>query len=183
MRHALIGCCVLALLAPAIHGQAPATRLGISVSPSVVSFTDFGGGFGAAVGRLWVARAFHGESDAGYEVSVFGVAVLGGMTAMADCIPGNCVSRASPSAIAGGVLAGYAFIAGSPIKLTGGLGYVGAGGGSGFSRRQSGAVSLGIAWESRPTGFAFTAGVSALSLMTPVAGAGTLILPGVGFSW
>lgn len=174
---------LVAMSASTGAAQEQRTRIEFSVSPSFITFSGFGGSFGAAVARLSISRRI--TPNAGAEASVFTVVPSGAASAVPGCIQGSpCVTRTTPSALSGLMLSGYAAGAMSPVRVLVGGGVVRASGGEGFERRSTGAIMLGVEWVSRSTNrFGPSIGVRFAQLTSPLAGARQLFLPGVGLSF
>lgn len=168
---------------PALGAQETGTTVTLTVSPSFVNFPGTGGHFGAAVARLSVSRPF--TRMTGGEISVFALAPLGGADAQPGCPQGTkCISTSTPSLLSGVLASLFAYAGESPLRLSAGIGAVGASGGEGFENRSSLAGLAGVDWVPRTNNqFAPTFGIRIVQLSSPIAGARTLLLPGMGLSF
>lgn len=180
---ALAAISIATLAAAPSAAQDTGTTVTLTVSPSFVNFDGFGGGFGAVVMRLSVSRDF--TRTVGGEVSAFTLAPMGGASAQPGCaIGGTCQTRTTPSLLYGVLPSLFTWVGGSDLRLSGGVGMVGASGGEGFGSRQKAAGILGIDWVPRSDNrFAPTFAVRIVQLSSPIAGARQLLLPGVGLSF
>lgn len=171
------------LMAQPLLAQENGTTVTLTVSPSFVHFPAIGGHFPAAVARLSVGRTF--TRVIGGDVSVFALMPLGGAAAQAGCPPATkCISTATPSLLSGITTSLFAFLGQSPLRVSGGVGAVGASGGEGFENRSSLATVIGIDWVPQTRNrFAPTFAVRVVQLASPIAGARTLLIPGIGLSF
>jgi hypothetical protein len=168
---------------PAASRAQEGTTVSLTVGPSVVNFTGFGGSLGAAVMQLSVRRDF--TRSVGGELTVFTVAPTGGYSAIPGCVQGSpCETRSTPNVLFGVMPSVYNWLGGTNLRLSAGGGFAGAAGGEGFEHRNTLAGLLGIDWVPRsrnrmvPT-FAFRV----VQLSRPIAGARQLLLPGVGLAF
>lgn len=180
---ALAAYSIATLSAAPVVAQEAGTTVTLTVSPSFVNFDGFGGGFGAIVMRLSVSRDF--TRTVGGEISAFSLAPIGGASAQPGCAIGaTCQTRTTPSLLYGVLPSIFTWVGGSDLRLSGGLGMVGASGGEGLGSRQKAAGVLGIDWVPRSGNrFAPTFAFRVVQLSSPIAGARQLLLPGVGLSF
>jgi len=184
LRLVLSGLVLAASAVPSISAaQDGGTTFSLTVSPSFVNFDGWGGSFGAAVIRVSVSRDF--TRTLGGELTAFTLAPAGGSVSQPGCVPGgSCESRATPNLLYGVLPAMYAWVGGSDLRVTAGVGYAGAGGGEGLGNRSSVAGLLGLDWVPRGRNrFVPTLAVRVVQLGSPIAGARQLLLPGAGFSF
>ena len=166
-----------------LDAQDTGTTVTLTVGPSFVNFPGAGGHFGAAVARLSVTRGFNRMT--GGEMSAFALAPLGGASAQAECPPATkCISTSTPSLLSGVLASVFAYAGESPLRVSVGVGAVGASGGEGFQNRSSVAGLAGLDWVPRTSNqFAPTLALRIVQLSSPIAGARTLLLPGLGLSF
>ena len=166
-----------------VGAQEAGTRITLTVSPSFVHFPGVGGHFGAAVAQLSVSRDF--TRMTGGEISAFALAPLGGASAQAGCPQGTkCISTSTPTLLSGVLTSLFAYAGESPLRVSAGVGAVGASGGEGFANRSSLAGLVGFDWLPRTNNrFAPTFAVRVVQLSSPIAGARTLLLPGMGLAF
>jgi hypothetical protein len=166
----------------ALYAQ-DATTVSVTVSPSFVNFSGWGGSFGAAVIQLSIRRDF--SRTFGGEFTAFTLTPMGGATSIPGCVPGGvCETRSTPNMLFGVMPSVYSWIAGSDLRLSGGVGFAGAAGGEGFENRSSLAGLLGIDWVPRSRNrMVPTLALRVVQLSSPIAGARQLLLPGVGISF
>ena len=180
--QAMVIVCLVAA-APAIAAaQDEGAGITLRFGPTALDFAGFGGRFGAVVGEVGFARRFGANSGA--DLSAFGILPMGGARAEPTCgapVGASCAARSSPSALSGFLLSPFAFVAGSDLRLTTGVGMVAASGGEGLARRSSVALAAGVDWvpDSRSR-LAPSVGIRTLRLSSAVAGVRYLLLPGVG---
>ena len=166
-----------------LDAQETGTRFTLTVSPSFVNFPGTGGHFGAAVAQLSVSRDF--TRMAGGEISAFALAPLGRASALPGCPQGTkCISTSTPSLLSGVLTSLFVHAGESPLRVSAGVGAVGASGGEGFENRSSFAGLVGLDWLPRTNNrFAPTFAVRLVQLTSPIAGARTLLLPGLGLTF
>lgn len=171
---------VLATPLTQLQAQELGTTITLTVGPSLVDFGDFGGRFGAAVIRLSVSRDFNRLT--GVETSLFALAPLGGMAAIAGCVTGGvCQTRSTPSVLSGAMASLFVYAGESGLRMAVGGGAVSAHGGEGFARRSTVAALVGLDLIPRSNNrFVPTLSVRLLQLSSPLAGARQLFLPGLG---
>lgn len=168
---------------PALGAQETGTTVTLTVSPSFVNFDGFGGGFGAVVARLSVSRDF--TRITGAEISAFTLVPLGGASSQPGCTVGStCQSRSTPSVLSGALTSLFVYTGETGLRAAAGIGAVGASGGEGLGNRSSVAGVIGLDWVPRSANrFAPTFAIRIVQLSSPIAGARTLLLPGVGLSF
>lgn len=166
-----------------LGAQEAGTTITLTVSPSFVNFPGAGGHFGAAVARLSVSQDF--SRMTGGELSAFALAPLGGASAQPGCPQGTkCTSISTPGLLSGLVASLFADAGESPLRVSAGIGAVGASGGEGFGSRSSVVGLMGLDWLPRTNSqFAPTLAIRIVQLSSPIAGGRTLVLPGVGLSF
>lgn len=166
-----------------LEAQEPGTTVTLSVSPTVVTFGGFGGSFAAAVVRLSVSRDF--TRLTGGEFSAFALAPMGGASSQAGCPVGStCESRTTPSALSGVLTSMFAYAGESGLRASAGVGAVFGTGGAGLEHTTSLAGLVGLDWIPRTDNrFAPTFAIRVVQLASPIAGARTLLLPGVGVAF
>ena len=168
---------------PASSNAQEGTTISLTISPSFVNFSGWGGSFGAAVAQLSVRRDL--TSAMGAELTAFTLAPTGGATSLPGCVQGSpCETRSTPSMLVGVMPSLYAWVGGSNLRLTAGAGYAGAAGGEGLENRGSAAALLGADWVPRSRNrLAPTFAIRVVQLGSPIAGARQLLLPGVGVAF
>jgi hypothetical protein len=166
-----------------LGAQETGTTVTLTVGPSFVNFPGAGGHFGAAVARLSVSRDF--SRMTGGEISAFALAPLGGASAQPGCPQGTkCLSTSTPNLLSGVLASLFVYAGESPLRMSVGVGAVGASGGEGFENRSSVAGLAGLDWLPRTNSqFAPTLAIRIVQLSSPIAGARTLLLPGLGLSF
>lgn len=181
-------CIVLAMLVAMVPGgraraQDSRTSVALTASPSFVNFEVFGGSFGAAVAGLSISRDF--SRMVGGELSGFVLAPLGGASAQPGCPVGTaCQSRSTPNLLSGLLASALWYLGESGFQASLGAGVATASGGEGLEHTSSAAGSVGLGWTPRrSSGLAPTLGVRVVQLASPLAGARTLLLPGIGVSF
>lgn len=159
------------------------TTISLTVSPSLVNFTGFGGSFGATVIQLNVRRDF--TRSIGAELTAFTLAPMGGSTSIPGCVPGGvCETRSTPNMLYGFMPAVYNWVGGSDLRVSAGAGYAGSVGGEGFATRSTPAALLGVDWVPRSKNrMVPTFALRVVQLSRPIAGARQLLLPGVGIAF
>ena len=167
----------------AARAQDSRTSVALTVSPSFVNFELFGGSFGAAVAGLSISRNF--SRVAGGELSGFALAPLGGASAIPGCPVGTpCQSRTTPSLLSGLLASALWYVGESGFQASLGAGVATASGGEGLDHTSSAAGTVGLAWAPRGSkGLAPTLAVRVVQLASSLAGARTLLLPGIGVSF
>ena len=183
MRSPSLFAVIVLLAGKSLAAQDTERTVALTVSPSFVHFEEFGGGFGAAVARLSVSRAF--TRLTGAEVSAFTLALLGGADDQPLCVAGStCESRSTPSLLSGLLMSVFGYLGESGLRASVGVGAVGASGGEGLGNRSSFAGIVGLDWISRSNNrFAATVAFRLVQLASPIAGARVVLLPGVGISF
>ena len=175
---------VVALLGVrSLAAQENETTVTLTVSPTFVNFSGFGGSFGAAVARLSVGRGF--TRHTGGELSAFALAPLGGASSQPDC-PAlvSCQARSTPSVLSGLSTSVFGYAGETGLRASAGLGVVGASGGEGLGNRSSLAGIFGLDYVPRSDNrFVPTFAFRVVQLASPIAGARQLLLPGVGLSF
>ena len=168
---------------PATSRAQEETSISLTVSPSLVDFSGFGGSFGASVIQLTVRRDF--TRSIGGELTAFTLAPMGGSTAIPGCVPGSpCETRSTPNLLFGIMPAMYTWVGGSNLRLSAGAGYAAAAGGEGFANRSTPAALLGIDWVPKSRNrLVPTFALRVVQLSRPIAGARQLLLPGVGIAF
>ena len=166
-----------------LGAQETGTTVTLTVSPTFVSFSGFGGSFGAAVARLSVSRGF--TRLTGGEASAFVLAPLGSASSQPGCVVGgSCQARTTPSLLSGLLTSMYGYAGETGLRASAGIGVVGASGGEGLGNRSSFAGVLGLDWVPQTDNrFAPTFAFRLVQLASPIAGARQLLLPGVGLSF
>lgn len=179
----LVAVLVVTLPNTTVSAQETGTTITLTVSPSFVSFDQFGGNFGAAVARLSVSRDF--SRMTGGEISVFALAPLGGASSQPGCAIGSpCLTRSTPSLLSGVLTSVFGYAGESGLRAALGIGAVGASGGEGLKRRMSAAGVVGLDWLPRTNNrFAPTFALRLVQLSAPIAGARQLLLPGIGLAF
>jgi hypothetical protein len=122
-------------------------------------------------------------TSTGAELSLIAVGLLGGAISEPVCpAVGQCTGGAdTPSVFSAAILSAYSFVAASPLRLSGGIGYLRSTGGYGFDHDAAAAAVIGIELVPRSTrSWLPTIGVRVAQLARPAGGARQLILPGVG---
>jgi len=184
MRRSIVLAMLVAMVpCDAARAQERRTSVALTVSPSFVNFELFGGSFGAAVGGISISRNV--SRLAGGELSGFALAPLGGASAQPGCPVGTpCQSRSTPSLLSGLLASALWYVGESGFQASLGAGVATASGGEGLEHTSSAAGSVGLAWTPRrSSGLAPTLGVRVVHLASPIAGARTLLLPGIGVSF
>ncbi len=176
---------LLGVFPRASGAQEDRTRITLRVGPTALDFAGFGGRFGAAVAELSVARRLGANSGA--DVSAFTVLPTGSASAIPGCtdtVGSACAARTTPNALNGFLVSPFTFVAGSNLRISTGVGMIGAAGGEGFTRRSSAAFAAAVDWvpDSRSR-LVPSVGIRAVRLSTPIAGVRQLLLPGVGVSF
>ena len=174
----------LALVHAPVRAQDLGPTLTVTVSPTAVSFADFGGSFSAAVARLNVNVPF--TRMTGGELSAFALAPLGGASSQPGCPIGSssCQARSTPGLLSGFLTSFFAYAGESGLRASAGVGAVVASGGEGLTRRSSPAGVLGLDWLPRTDNrFVPTFAVRLVQLSAPIAGARQLLLPGLGLTF
>ena len=165
-----------------VRAQENRTSVALTVSPSFVNFERFGGSFGAAVAGLSISRNL--SPALGGELSVFALVPLGGASAQPGCPVGTtCQSRATPNLLSGLLASALFHVGESGVQASLGAGIAAASGGEGLEHTSSAAGSVGLGWTPRGNGLAPTLAVRIVQLASPLAGARTLLLPGIGLSF
>lgn len=178
---------ILALFAslaiPATVRAQEGTTISLTVSPSFVNFSGWGGSFGAAVMQLNIRRDF--TRSTGGELTAFTLTPMGGATAIPGCVPNAvCETRSTPNMLFGIMPSIYNWVGGSDLRVSGGVGFAGATGGEGLENRSSVAGLLGIDWVPRSRNrLVPTLSMRVVQLSSPIAGARQLLLPGVGVAF
>jgi len=176
---------ILVAMSPhdAARAQDSRTSVALTVSPSFVNFEAFGGTFGAFVGGLGISRDF--SHVLGGELSGFVLAPLGGASSQPECPAETlCGSRSTPSLLSGLLVSALFYIGESGFQASVGAGVASASGGEGLEHTTSAAGSIGLGWTPRrSTGLSPTVAVRVVQLASPLAGARTLLLPGIGLSF
>jgi len=182
-RFVVLAILVAMLPCNAVRAQESRTSVALTVSPSFVNFETFGGNFGAFVAGLSVSRDF--SRMAGGELSGFVLAPLGGASSQPDCPVGTpCQSRSTPSLLSGLLASALFYVGESGFQASVGAGVAAASGGEGLEHTSSAAGSIGLGWTPRgSTGLAPTLAVRVVQLASPLAGARTLLLPGIGLAF
>jgi len=175
-----VACALFALDLPA---QRPATRVTLSAALSTVNFDGIGGRFGAVVAQATLARRV--TERVGLEVNGFALVPGGGATADPACLPSHpCESFSTPSAIVGSLVGPVIDVGESGVRLSAGVGFARATGGSGFSPRGSTAGGVALEWRlRRKSRLSPSAGLRLATLGRPLAGARLLLLPGLGVTF
>jgi hypothetical protein len=168
---------------PTMSRAQEGTTISLTVGPSVVNFTGFGGSFGAAVMQLNIRRDL--TRSVGAELTLFTVAPTGGSSSIPGCAPGSpCETLSTPNMLYGAMPSVYSWVGGTSLRVSGGVGFAGAAGGEGFQNRHTPAGLLGIDWMPRSRNrMVPTLAFRVVQLSRPIAGARQLLLPGVGLAF
>jgi len=182
-RFVVLAILVAMLPRSAVRAQESRTSVALTVSPSFVNFETFGGSFGAFVAGLGISRDF--SRGLGGELAGFVLAPLGGSSSQPECPAGTpCGSRSTPSLLSGVLASALFYVGESGLQASLGAGIAAASGGEGLEHTSSAAGSIGLGWTPRgSTGLAPTLAVRVVQLATPLAGARTLLLPGIGLAF
>lgn len=183
VRSIVLAVLVASVPRDAVRAQESRTSVALTVSPSFVNFELFGGSFGAVVAGLSVSRDF--SRVVGGELAGFALAPLGGASTQPGCPVGTaCLSRTTPSLLSGLLGSALFHVGESGFQASLGAGVAAASGGEGLEHSSSVAGGVGLAWTPRRRSrLAPTVVVRVVQLASPLGGAQTLLLPGVGLSF
>lgn len=170
---------LIALSAQTIESQQK-TSVAFTVGPGSVRFSNFGSRTITMVAQVSVTRDVAKRTAA--ELSAFTAVPLQVMSVTPGCLPNSlCQSRTTPSALVGGLASALLQMGDSPLRLSAGVGRLGARGMEGPGAVATNVFQLGLEWsQEREGGMRMTAGTRAIQFATPVSGARQLILSGVG---